>query len=296
METVCVGKQWNVALAFAKDGSVTGALPYLIGSKFGLRYVVQPQLTQYNGPWYNYPDGLNTRRRLRFQYDVDGQLIAHLKGLKLAFFSQNFSPSATNWLPFHWAGFKQMTRYTYRFDPIPDKESLMNLMSKRDRQKKILSFMDSLSEDFSVSPTEFTNFYMNYWKRRGKRCLLTPDFVKNLCETALSRGNAFIVGLRDRGSNELMGAKFVVFDSSCAYSLMSAFLRGHDFAAVSSCLVWAAINRASNLAHAYDFEGSMDKGIEYFYRSFGADPVPYHHVWKSFNPLVRFFLEHRISR
>ena len=52
METVCCGKQWDVALAHNDDGAVIGAMPYLIGSKLGLRYIVQPQLTQYNGPWY----------------------------------------------------------------------------------------------------------------------------------------------------------------------------------------------------------------------------------------------------
>ena len=55
MDTVCSGKQWDVALARDTQGHITAAMPYLIGSKMGLRYVLQPQLTQYNGPWYR-PD------------------------------------------------------------------------------------------------------------------------------------------------------------------------------------------------------------------------------------------------
>ncbi len=298
MEAVCCGKQWDVALAYNKDGSIAGALPYLISSKFGLRYILQPQLTQYNGPWYNCPDGLSVRKRLLFQYDVDRQLIDSLEKLKLAFFSQNFAPSLSNvqtWLPYYWAGYSQTTRYSYRFDPIPEKETFLKLMSKRDRRRKIEAFLDSVSEDYAVSPDEFTTFYLNYWMSLGKRCVLTGDFVKRLCETVLERGSGMIVGLRQRGNDQLLGAKFVVYDSSCAYSLMSAFLRTHDYIGISSCLVWFAVCKLANISRAYDFEGSMDKGIEYFYRSFGATPVPYHHVWKCFNPMLKPFVAHFIA-
>ena len=45
METVCAGKRWDVLLS-ERDGVIEGALPYLIGKKLGLRYILQPQLTQ----------------------------------------------------------------------------------------------------------------------------------------------------------------------------------------------------------------------------------------------------------
>jgi len=291
METVCEGKEWDVALAYANDGEVTGALPYLIGSKFGMRYIVQPQLTQYNGPWYRYPKGLSVRKQLQFQYSVDEQLMEHINRLNLAFFSQNFSPNAYNWLPFHWAGYKQTTRYSFRFDPIPNEDGLLELMIQGGRRKKIKKLMPVLMEDYTVSPDEFTRFYMGYWNTRGKRCLMKPDFVKVLCDRAISRGNGLIVGLRERDTEKLAGVKFLVYDSNCAYSLMSAFERKYDVAGISECLVWVSINKLSKLSRVYDFEGSMDKGIEYFYRSFGATPIAYHHVWKVNNPLLKPFWE-----
>lgn len=50
MESVCCGKRWDVLLA-ERDGRICGALPFLCGSKFGMRYVLQPQLTMFTGPW-----------------------------------------------------------------------------------------------------------------------------------------------------------------------------------------------------------------------------------------------------
>ena len=287
-----MGKQWDVALAFAKDGSVLGAMPYLIGSKFGLRYVVQPQLTQYNGPWYNYPEGINLRKRIQFQYDVDEQLIAHMKGLRLAFFSQSFSPSVKNWLPYHWAGFKQTTRYSYRFDDISAPESLLELMSPKNRRYKIETMMPSVEIE-NIDSAELVRMQNDYLQRQGKDSLLSQEFLKSVCKTAVGRGNGVAIALRDKSNGKHIGAAFAVYDSNCAYALVTAYDKAGDAAAANTCLFWALIKTLSGRTKAFDFEGSMDKGVEYFFRSFGATPVAYHHVWKVSNPLLKPFLERR---
>ena len=287
-----MGKQWDVALAFAKDGSVLGAMPYLIGSKFGLRYVVQPQLTQYNGPWYNYPEGINMRKRIQFQYDVDEQLIAHMKGLRLAFFSQSFSPSVTNCLPYHWAGFKQTTRYSYRYDDISAPESLLELMSPKNRRYKIETMMPSVEIE-NIDSAELVRMQNDYLQRQGKDSLLSQEFLKSVCNTAVGRGNGVAIALRDKSNGKHIGAAFAVYDSNCAYALVTAYDKAGDAAATNTCIFWALIKTLSGRTKAFDFEGSMDKGVEYFFRSFGATPVAYHHVWKVNNPLLKPFLERR---
>jgi hypothetical protein len=293
METVCEGKEWDVALAYSKDGSVIGALPYLIGSKFGLRYIVQPQLTQYNGPWYRYPEELNIRKKLQFQYDVDEQLIEHLKKLKLAFFSQNFSADVTTWLPYHWAGYKQTTRYSYRYDDISNPSEVWSQIRRRDRQKTIESLMPQLEVIGDVSPNFFSSFYVNYWMQLGRKCLFTSEFVSRLCDTSISRGNGMLVGLKDKRTGILVGVTFAVYDAKCAYSLMAAFDRSDDAKGISECLFWAIMNQLSSRTVSFDFEGSMNRDIEYLYRSFGARPIAYHHIWKINNPLLRPFLDRR---
>ena len=293
METVCRGKQWDVALAYSKDGSVIGALPYLLGSKFGLRYIVQPQLTQYNGPWYHYPERLNMRKKLQFQYDVDKQLISHLKGLRLAFFSQSFAPEATNWLPYHWDGYRQSTRYSYRYEDLSDTAKLLDGMSPKDRRGKIVSLMPNLNVVTTVTPDRFAAMVDDYWEGQGKKCLLQRDFVQSVCESALQHGHGLIVGLEDKETGLMKGAAFAIYDSRCAYSLMSAFDRNYGTAGISECLFWALIQTLSSRTKAFDFEGSMDREIEYYYRSFGATPIAYHHIWKINNPLLKPYLERR---
>ena len=292
METVCVGKEWDVAIAYAKDGTVSGAMPYLIGSKYGLRYIVQPQLTQYNGPRYNYPDGLDMRKRIQFQYDVDAQLIAHLKGLKLAFFSQNFAPSVKNWLPYHWAGFRQTTRYSYRYEDISDTESLLELMSPKNRRYKIETMMP-LVEVEDIESDELVAMHRDFLNHQDKCSLFSKEFLKRVCDTSVKRGNGTVTALREKTTGNRIGAAFAVYDSNCAYALVTAYGKAGDAAAVNTCLFWALMKTLSGRTRAFDFEGSMDKGIEYFFRSFGATPIAYHHVWKVNNPLLKPFLERR---
>ena len=115
MDTVCHGKQWDVLLAEQSNGFIDGALPYLIGNKFGLRYILQPQLTQFSGPWFNHHP--LTGDPAEFEHHVGEQLVAQLDALNTHICLMHFSPSITDWLPFYWHGYRQTTRYTYRFDP-----------------------------------------------------------------------------------------------------------------------------------------------------------------------------------
>ena len=100
MDTVCQGKQWDVLLAHNPQGNITAALPYLIGRKMGLKYIIQPQLTQYNGPWYS---PCSDRR------DASRQLAAALREMGLTLFQQNFAPTVTDLDG--WEGFSAQARY-----------------------------------------------------------------------------------------------------------------------------------------------------------------------------------------
>jgi hypothetical protein len=60
---------------------------------------------------------------------------------------------------------------------------------------------------------------------------------------------------------------------------------------VSALLVWRLIEALSTRTTAFDFEGSMEKSLEYFYRSFGARQVPLLEVSRISNPLFNILLK-----
>ena len=283
MDTVCHGKQWDVLLV-ERDGHVEGALPYLLSRKFGIRYVLQPQLTQFNGPWYNHPDKGDP---IAFEHRVGDELARQLEGLHLNLFLQHFAPSVKNWLPFHWHGYHQTTRYTYRFDPLPTPDTLPRL-ADRGRTRGIDQVRNTYTLDRQVPPAEFAAMHLDYWQRRAGKDLLSEDFILRVVQTALDRQQGLLYGLRD-SNQRLMAARFVVFDSACAYALLSA-MRPDTLRNAMTFLVWELICSLYGRTRMFDFEGSMDPGIEHFYRSFGTTQTPFFEVSRTRPALLALLL------
>ena len=289
MESVCEGKQWDVAVA--RDGdTVVGVMPFLFGRKLGMTYILQPQLTQYSGPFYCYPEEYNRQQRIEFEKEVAALLLKPLKQLHPAFFLQNFSPLVTNWLPFYWAGFSQTTRYTYRLNDISDPDSLFETFDKEKRQRKIRRCSQRTEARFDLSPREFAEFHSRYWTGKSGHDLLSNDFIERVCATAVNRGNGVIASLHDTDGHLLM-ARFVAYDARCAYSLMSAIDTSLHRSGYNETLFWALIRYLSDKSRCFDFEGSMDEGIEYFYRSFGAEQIPFFEISKCDNRLFRLLMK-----
>ena len=278
MEAVCQGKRWDVALAHDDEGNIIAALPYLIGSKMGLRYVLQPQLTQYNGPWYCSND---------LQGYADIQLRAHLQSLRLTLFQQNFSPSVSELKG--WDEYAQSPRVTYRLEDISDLQQVFANFDKRRRQRHILQAEKVLIPDYDLPPSVFAQFHADYWKSRGQKDLLSSDFIIRVITAALQRSQGILLGLRD-SEGTLQAARFVAYDSHCAYALLSALAPQHHNGA-SPLLFWLILQQLSGRCPSFDFEGSMDPAIAYSYSLYGAQPTTYYQLTRCPNPLLRKLLK-----
>lgn len=289
MDVVCEGKEWDVALAM--DGSrVLAAMPYLIRHRFGMRYVLQPQLTQFSGPCFFAPTDMSPSRCVDFEHRAADLLIDHFESLRLDWFCQRFAPSVTDWLPFYWRGYSQTTRYTYRIDDISDPQRVFdNFDRSKERQRRIRRIADEYTVD-TVDTDTFVQFHTDYWKSRGEKDLLPPELMRRVIDTSLARGQGLVLGLRD-ATGRLVVAWFAVYDGRCAHALLSAKAPGVKSADVSALLVWRLIEALSSRTAAFDFEGSMEPSLEYFYRSFGARQLPLFEVSRCTNPLFRLLLK-----
>lgn len=277
METVCHGKQWDVALVAQQDGQIEAAMPYLIGRKFGLRYVLQPQLTQYNGPWFK--DGADI--------EVNSTQIAkQIQSLHLALFNQNFAPSTP--LSLCWKRFHPSERITYRIDDISQPQEVFNRFAKSSRQRKIRQAEKEL-HPCDITPHEFAIMHQQYWQSRGEQDLLTTDFMERVITRSLERKQGILLAVSDT-AEKIHAARFVAFDSRCAYALLSALNpEGHHNGA-SPLLFWHIIQQLSGRCKSFDFEGSMVPSIAQSYQLYGATPTTYYQMFKSPIPFVRQLL------
>ena len=289
LDAVCEGKEWDALLA--SDGDRTlAALPCLIRHRAGMRYIIQPQLTQFSGPLFFPPDDLSPRRRPDFEHNACRLLIEGLKTLRLAYFCQRFAPEVTDWLPFHWEGFKQTTRYTYRIDNISDPARVFDEFDRsKERQRRIRRIADLYTVDTNIDSTTFSQFHNDYWRSRGKHDITPDALMRRVIDTATARDQGITLGLRD-ADGKLKAAWFAVYDSRCAHALLSAKAPDAQSADITALLIWRMIEALSGRTVAFDFEGSMDQNLEYFYRSFGARQVPLLEVSRISNPLFHIIL------
>ena len=274
-------------MSLAYDGErLMAAMPYHYVRRMGQTFIIPPQLTQFSGPIYFYPDGLSYSHRLDFENRAANQLLRPIEALRPAAFVQNFSPAITNWLPFYWRGFGQTTRYTYRLEDISDSERLFAAFDREKRQRKIEKYLKTTSARFDMSPADFAQLHQRYWRMRGQRDLLDASLVEHVATTAIARGQGLISSIEDADGRTLY-ASLVVYDERCAYSLMSAAAPELQRSGHHETLVWQTLLHLQGLTRAFDFEGSMDEGIEYFYRSFGARQTPFFQIAKYRNCLVK---------
>lgn len=281
MEAVCRGKQWDVLLVRDEAGHVTAALPYLIGSKLGLRYVLQPQLTQYNGPWYR--TGCNREA-------ATASLVGQLKQLHLSAFRQCFAPAVG--CPAGWEDFSCRERVTYRIEDISSPDRVFAAFDKSRRQRQIHRAEKLLVPVEDLSPERFADFHAAYWQSRGEKDLLSRQFIIHVVQTALEHNQGVLLGLMD-AEGTLRAARFVAFDANCAYSLLSALHPEHHPNGASALLFWLIIQRLSGRCRSFDFEGSMDPDIAFSYRLYGALPTPYYQAERCPNAMLRLFLKYK---
>jgi hypothetical protein len=283
LDAVCGAEAWDVCLAADGGGAVLGVLPYFKTRRFGLTVVLQPPLTTYGGPWLRYPNNadLKPQRRYDFEKRVFDELLRQLP--RSAFFQQNFHPDVQNWLPFHWAGFRQTTRYTYIFDDVSDlekirasfKNTLRTDLKKAERATEIQREDDAVELLFHLHQLSFL--------RKNRHPPYSFDIFQRLHAALNERGQSACFIARDRRSNAPHAGLYLVFDNRRANVLLTGNAPAFKTHSAVWGLFWEAMQFCSERDLSLDFEGSMERGIERGFRAFGARLTPYHQVWKAGN-------------
>ncbi|MDR1698505.1 MAG: hypothetical protein LBR75_01590 [Prevotellaceae bacterium] len=266
------GKEWDVFLCEEK-GKIIGAMPYHPLKKWGFTFILQPQLTQYNGVWIDYPKEIKLHKCYSFEKKVMDNLIDQLEKKKWSFYSQNFYHSFKNWQPFYWRDFRQTTRYTYQIKDLSNLEKVFDNFSYA-KQKHIKKDSDDLLIEPSLSANEFYDFHERCLLEKNARIAYSRPLFLSLCNEAIKREQGKIIALKDRNQH-LHAALFFVWDKNAAYALISAVNPQFKAGGASTKMFWEAMKFVSDKTKVFDFEGSMIQGVAQSFQQFGAEQVPY---------------------
>ena len=280
------GKQWDVLLARNKHKDIDAVLPFVTGKKFGLKYIVMPQLTQYTGVWIKGKINENNAKRVSREKHLQNSLIQQLNKLNVSYFELNFSLTYKNWLPFYWEGYNQQTCYTYRLEDISDTDKVFKMFFPC-KQRQIRKAQKILHVEYSMSADEFYELRCKHLSAQGKKNILSKQFVCNIINTSLKRKQGIIISTVDNNDN-IHAAIFVVWDKICAYQLITAINPKYKDTGASTFVVWEAIKKLSKETKNYDFYGSMLEEVEYSNRQFGTTQTPYFKITKYIKPIAVF--------
>ncbi len=270
LDAVCGENNWDVVLV-EKGGQIVATMPYYIKHKMGLKLIVQPLLTQHNGPYLKYPKGQKYYKKLSWEKKLIDELIEQLPHFDS--FSQNFSHMITNYLSFYWKGFQQTTRYTYIIENISLEDLEKNFetdIRRRRRKAEKMGVKVFESDDIEI----FYKLNKMTFDRQGKKIPYSIEFIKNFYQK-VKTNNACKMYFAKDNYNNIIAANFLVYDDTTVYYLMGGIEPTKKDLGGMDVVQFESIKFALQNGKRFDFEGSMIESIEKYFRSFGAKQVPY---------------------
>jgi len=284
LDAVCGTDNWDIA-AVIPDTEILAFMPLYTKKVLWFNILILPQLTQFLGPWINYPADLKETNRAEYDKKMMNELIAQIP--RNHFFDQNFHFSISNWLPFYWKGYKQTTRYTYIVEDITHTERIFNNFTPSKR-KNINKASEIVEVKFDLSADEFYDHHSSTLKKQGVEISYSRELFKRIYDSSYSNNSGKTIFAVDK-EGRIHSALFVVWSKYSAYDLISSIDPDHKNSESASLLVWEMIKFLSGKAYRFDFEGSMIESVERSFRQFGTVQKAYFNISKCNSLSYRIF-------
>ena len=269
-----VGGETHV-LGYFDSGKLVAGIPLYFDNQFGFKICKMPKLTQTFGPVLLPLEGKKTTVASR-EMEILKVLANYIATQR--FFSQSFSASLRNWLPFYWKGFRQVSRITYVLDDLSDLNQIWKGMShnihgeicKAARQRLTISLCDVDVMYDAVIRT---------FALRGRNPPYSREYLKSLYFAAHAKGCGQCFATRDP-HGEVHNASCLVWDHKRAFWIASSTDPNLRTASGTSLMAWHLIQFSARHSSNFDFVGSMAEPIDHFFRSFGGKQLTYHWIMK----------------
>ena len=272
LDVVCGPDQWDAVLHRDAEGRITGAWAYHFGTKAGMRWIRLPAITPFTGIWLDIPEDGPVQKQIADRQEILSALAAQLPRVQI--FELKVHWSLHDWLPLYWQGYRQETRYTFRFDMI-DTKGIHAQFSKSFRRN-----LRAAERHYTITDCTASELYPlmeHVFGIRDAQMPLSSGTLEQVIAMLSARGQCRLYGARD--SDGLQAAILTVWDAGTTYYLIGGRRRTDSRHGIN-LLLWQAIRDAAARGHAFDFEGSMIEGVNRFFQSFGARLTPYCYFYR----------------
>lgn len=267
---------------YKDENQLIGGFYFLNTKKYGITFLKLPPYTPHCGLFF-VSDSKNNSSINNFSKEVMSEVCAFFTNQKSALMVLAFPSVIIDFQPFIWAKYKVIPNYTYRINiekSIEDIKSNFDTKNRNIINKAIKE--EVLVTENSLSKEELYKFFIDSLNTTDANIYETE--LRNVFTSFSDDTNSF--SLTAYKNNDLLGNVFCVYDKNTCYYLLGGVNKKSGIQGVNNLLVLHCIIRAKELGCTmFDFEGSMLKGVEKFFRSFGPDLTPYFTVNKANLPL-----------
>jgi len=270
--------RWG-AVTVDRGGETVARLPYVVRGPSRMRVLSQPPLTPYLGPWVERTPDAKQATAIGDQIELLAELESRLPAASA--FRQKFDPRVLGVLPFIWAGYRAEVRYTYRLEDLRSEHTLWDGLSGNIRReirkaRRRVKVRDDLGLD---------QFHAVWAKTFARQGLPRPDHERlDRIEAACAPRGARSMLFACDDDERVHAVAYVVSDERTSYYLLGGGDPELRTSGAASLLMWEAILRARGGHEVFDFEGSMLKPVERFFRAFGGRQAPYLYVSRATSP------------
>ncbi|MBQ7984942.1 MAG: GNAT family N-acetyltransferase [Bacteroidales bacterium] len=276
---------WDVLL-YEKDGIITGAMPYRVHKKYGMKTIMPPVFTPYCGIYVNYRNCTTPHRRYTLENSVCSYFAQKLASMHLQACFYPLQPQNMFSSEFFRQGFSCNVRYTYAAN-ISDMEkcyggftSMMKTHIKK--AQKTLSV-----KEYDGSLKEIYNILCQTYANQKVSVPFSLKDLENITAFARTYNQGRWFAAVDDEEN-IHAVLFLLWDNDTAYSLINATNYRFASSNAGALIVFKAMQYAhSQQLKRFDFEGSMLKGVENFYIHFNSLRTPYIYMVKYYGRLYK---------
>lgn len=276
------GSSLSLVGIYKDEHQLIGGFYFLKTKKYGLTFIKLPPYTPHCGLFY-VSEGKNKSSLNNFQKEVMSEVCAYISEQKSALTVLAFPSLVIDLQPFIWAKYKVVPNYTYRIDLHQSLETIKSNFDSKNRNAINKTIKEGLSVELNtLDKKTLFNFFNTSLAGTGAN-IYQKELQAVFSEFA-EVSNSF--SLEAKKDGKLVGAVFCVYDKTTCYYLLGGVNKGEGLHGTNNLLVLKSIEKAMDLGcSVFDFEGSMLKGVERFFRSFGPELIPYYTVNKASLPL-----------
>jgi Acetyltransferase (GNAT) domain len=256
-----------------EDGRTVARLPHVPRSRYGLRLVVAPPLTNRLGPLLDpaVESGRNETRIRRFDALVHG-LIDALPRADLTRIPLH--PDLLSWLPFQRRGFVVEPQLSYVIDRLEDLDEVWAGVAGRTR-RVVKAARRTVEVRRDTDAVELRRLVGATYARQGLGLPYDAGVLDRVVRAAVERERGTVVTAVDQ-EGRCHASLFSVWDDRRAWYVCGGGDPALRRSGAGTLLMWELIREAAKRTERFDFEGSMVPGVERYFRNFGGRRETYH--------------------